>query len=92
MHKYFFDIKDEILYNIMRATAHGSLAQLDRATHYECVGRGFESLKAHQKGNLFRRWNFSIEQVFFIPLFKRLNESRNWAKREKRILKCGYID
>ena len=40
---------NDFLYNNLRATAHGSLAQLDRATHYECVGRGFESLKAHQK-------------------------------------------
>ena len=38
---------NDFLYNNLRATAHGSLAQLDRATHYECVGRGFESLMAH---------------------------------------------
>ncbi len=34
-----------------KLTENALLAQLDRVTGYEPVGRGFESLTAHQRGS-----------------------------------------
>ncbi len=36
-------------------SAHAPIAQLDRVTDYESVGRGFESLSAYQKNTQNRK-------------------------------------
>ena len=38
-----------LLYLSVKRNAHAPIAQLDRVTDYESVGRGFESLSAYQK-------------------------------------------
>ena len=38
-----------LLYPSARETRYAPIAQLDRVTDYESVGRGFESLSAYQK-------------------------------------------
>ena len=35
--------------NILQSLRHAPVAQLDRVTDYESVGRGFESLPAYQE-------------------------------------------
>ena len=40
---------DVLLYPSARETRYAPIAQLDRVTDYESVGRGFESLSAYQK-------------------------------------------
>ena len=36
-----------LLYSSAKELAHAAIAQLDRVTDYESVGRGFESLSAY---------------------------------------------
>ena len=38
-----------LLYLSAKECAHAAIAQLDRVTDYESVGRGFESLSPYQK-------------------------------------------
>ena len=42
-------MKAVILYLSAKELAHAAIAQLDRVTDYESVGRGFESLSPYQK-------------------------------------------
>ena len=44
----FFEIS-VLLYSSVKRCAHAAIAQLDRVTDYESVGRGFESLSPYQK-------------------------------------------
>ena len=44
----FFE-KTVLLYLSAKELAHAAIAQLDRVTDYESVGRGFESLSPYQK-------------------------------------------
>ena len=39
---------------------HGSVAQLDRASHYGCEGLGFESLQGHREARLQMQSGFSF--------------------------------
>ena len=39
--------------NICESTGHAAIAQLDRVTDYESVGRGFESLLPYQERGSF---------------------------------------
>ena len=53
----------------MKADSNGNntnalVAQLDRVTGYEPVGRGFESLQARQKNRLTKQF---VERFFFYP-------------------------
>lgn len=43
---------------------HGSVAQLDRASHYGCEGLGFESLQGHEEA-----WLPLATGLFCSPLF-----------------------
>ena len=47
-----------LLYLGAQGSADASLAQLDRVTGYEPVGRGFESLPAHRKASVERQEPF----------------------------------
>ena len=42
---------------------HAPIAQLDRVTDYESVGRGFESLSAYQNS----RYPFGVSGIFYTP-------------------------
>ena len=50
-----------MLISIVKSLVHAPVAQLDRVTDYESVGRGFESLPAYQKTGYSLRNN-----LFFI--------------------------
>ncbi len=49
------------------------LAQLDRVTDYESVGRGFESLTAHQKSFVEKTKDFFLRETGYIIINNILN-------------------
>ena len=51
-----------ILWHV-RKRLHAPIAQLDRVTDYESVGRGFESLSAYQKYGI----GFRLSHIFYTP-------------------------
>ena len=53
MKKYLlFPVRCDIISKRVEKCAYAPVAQLDRVTDYESVGRGFESLPAYQKGQI----------------------------------------
>ena len=54
-----------------KASSNALVAQLDRATDYESVGRAFESLQAHQTiiGTYVNSWVPFLLFVFYIHTF-----------------------
>ena len=58
---------------------YAPVAQLDRVTGYEPVGRGFESLPAYQKRGMF----FRMFLVFIILVCRDSNPERVFALRKQ---------
>ncbi len=56
-----------MIYGRLKNRTHALIAQLDRVTGYEPVGRGFESLSARQKDWLKQ---CCLSQSFFVALIK----------------------
>ena len=57
-------MKSSVLLYLSVQRTYAPVAQLDRVTDYESVGRGFESLLAYQKrGHPFRMASFLVHQL-----------------------------
>ena len=55
--------------------AYAAIAQLDRVTDYESVGRGFESLSPYQKS----RYPFGYLLFCYVAGLERSNPTARWA-------------